>query len=66
MLPWIKPTLIGVPWVSVFERRRMPPQVETATIRASVDAMTMVRRRPFEIAASAKPVLSSATNSDSP
>ena len=66
MLPWINPTLIGVPLVSVLARSRIPPQIETATISSRVEAIASVRRRPLEIAASAKPVLSSATNTDRP
>ena len=66
MLPWIKPTLIGVPCVSVFDASRRPPQIDTTTISTIDVAAAITRRRPVEIAATAKPTLSSATNSESP
>ena len=67
MLPWIRPTLIGVPLGQLVRAQaHAAPDRHRDESAPSVDAAAIVRRRPFEIAASAKPVLSSATNNDRP
>ena len=47
MLPWIRPTLIGVPCVSVFDASRMPPQIDDGDDQPDRrGSRAAIRRRP--------------------